>query len=152
MLRQLFDTLKSTGGSSSGSAVAVAAGLAPISIGTETEGSLVVPATRTGLYTLKPTLGTVPGDGIIPISHRLDTAGPMAKGVHDLANLLTAIVDESKTNVPEGGYASVLSGAEAWKEFTIGTLSPDYWLPPDGLFKPVDEATEEIVGFWFTRA
>jgi amidase len=75
----------------------------------------------------------------------------MAKSVHDLANLLTTIVDESKTNVPEEGYASALSGAEAWKEFTIGTLSPDDWLPPDGLFKPVDEATEEIVGFVFVH-
>uniref|UniRef100_A0A093UVR3 Putative amidase n=1 Tax=Talaromyces marneffei PM1 TaxID=1077442 RepID=A0A093UVR3_TALMA len=135
----------STGGSSSGSAVSVAAGLAPISIGTETEGSLVEPAPRAALYTLKPTLGIVPGDGIIPISHRLDTAGPMAKSVHDLASLLTVIVDESKTNILEGGYASALSGAEAWKEFTIGTLSPDDCLPSDEFIKPVDEATEEII-------
>lgn len=75
----------------------------------------------------------------------------MAKSVHDLASLLTVIVDESKTNILEGGYASALSGAEAWKEFTIGTLSPDDCLPSDEFIKPVDEATEEIVCFVFAR-
>jgi Asp-tRNAAsn/Glu-tRNAGln amidotransferase A subunit and related amidases len=145
--KKLLKLLQSTGGSSSGSAVAVAAGLAPIAIGTETEGSLVVPSTRAGLYTLKPTLGLIPGDGIIPINHRFDTAGPMAKCVCDIACLLSAIVDHSRTDVPEGGYASAVSGAEAWKDFTIGTLNPDDWLPPGGLINPVVEATEEIVGF-----
>jgi amidase len=98
---------------------------------------------------LKPTLGIVPGDGIIPISRRFDTAGPMAKSVKDIADILSVIVDSSKTNIPEGGYASALNGSDAWKEFTVGTLHPDHWFPDNEFVKPVSEATEQIVSAHF---
>lgn len=75
-------------GSSSGSAVAVAAGLAPVAIGTETDGSIVSPASVNGIVGIKPTLGMVSRAGIIPIAHSQDTAGPMAKTVADAALLL----------------------------------------------------------------
>jgi amidase len=63
------------GGSSSGSAVAVAAGLAAAAIGTETSGSLLSPASQNGVVTVKPTVGLISRAGIIPIAHSQDTAG-----------------------------------------------------------------------------
>ncbi len=72
------------GGSSSGSAVAVALGLSPVSIGSETCGSLVYPASQNGVSTLKPTHESLSGLGILPIASSLDTAGPMALYVADL--------------------------------------------------------------------
>lgn len=84
-------------GSSSGSAVAVAANLASAAIGTETDGSIVCPAAINGIVGLKPTVGLVSRDGIIPISFSQDTAGPMTRSVADAALLLGAIAgrDES---------------------------------------------------------
>ena len=79
-------------GSSSGSAVAVAAGLAPLAVGTETDGSIVCPAGANGIVGIKPTVGTVSRSGIIPISHTQDTAGPMATTVTGAAMLLQVLV------------------------------------------------------------
>jgi amidase len=82
---------RSPSGSSSGSAVAVAAGLAPLAVGTETDGSIVSPSSACGVVGIKPTLGLVSRTGIVPISAAQDTAGPMARTVADAAALLTAI-------------------------------------------------------------
>jgi amidase len=79
-------------GSSSGSGVAVSANLAPLAIGTETDGSIVCPASACGVVGIKPTVGLVGRSGIVPISHSQDTAGPMARTVADAATLLGAIV------------------------------------------------------------
>ncbi|MFN4014507.1 MAG: amidase family protein [Reyranella sp.] len=79
------------GGSSAGSAVAVAAGLCAAAIGTETSGSLLSPATQNGLVTVKPTVGLVSRSGIIPISHSQDTAGPLTRTVRDSAILLNVL-------------------------------------------------------------
>jgi amidase len=78
-------------GSSSGSGVAVSAGLVPLAVGTETDGSIVCPSTNCGIVGIKPTVGLVSRSGIIPISHTQDTAGPMARTVADAAALLTAL-------------------------------------------------------------
>jgi amidase len=78
-------------GSSSGSGVAVSANLAPLAVGTETDGSIVCPSTNCGIVGIKPTVGLVSRAGIIPISHTQDTAGPMARTVADAAALLTAL-------------------------------------------------------------
>ena len=75
-------------GSSSGSAVAVAAGLVPVAIGTETNGSISCPASVNGVVGIKPTVGLVSRSGIIPISKTQDTAGPMAKTVKQAARVL----------------------------------------------------------------
>jgi amidase len=75
-------------GSSSGTACAVAAGLAPLGIGTETDGSIISPASICGVVGIKPTLGLLSRSGIIPIAHSQDTAGPMARSVADAAALL----------------------------------------------------------------
>lgn len=79
------------GGSSSGSAVAVAAGLCAASIGSETSGSLLSPANQNGLVTVKPTVGLISRAGILPISHSQDTAGPMTRTVRDAAILLNVL-------------------------------------------------------------
>ena len=78
-------------GSSSGSAVAVAANLAAAAIGTETDGSLICPAAVNGIVAIKPTVGLVSRGGIIPISFSQDTAGPMTRSVADAALLLSVL-------------------------------------------------------------
>jgi amidase len=79
---------RTAGGSSSGCAAGVAAGLAPLAVGTETVGSIVCPASLCGVVGIKPTVGLVTRAGIVPISHTQDTAGPLARTVFDAALLL----------------------------------------------------------------
>jgi amidase len=82
---------RSTSGSSSGTAAAIAASLAPLGVGSETDGSIVSPASINGLVGLKPTLGRISRDGVIPIAHSQDTAGPMTRSVADAALLYAAM-------------------------------------------------------------
>lgn len=82
-------------GSSSGSGVAVAANLCAAAIGTETDGSIICPSSANGIVGIKPTVGLVSQNGIIPISHSQDTAGPMARTVEDAALILNVIADNS---------------------------------------------------------
>jgi len=81
----------SAGGSSSGSASAVAAGLVSLAVGTETDGSIICPASLNGCVGIKPTVGSVPTQGIVPISANQDSPGPMARSVKDAALLLEII-------------------------------------------------------------
>ena len=78
-------------GSSSGTGAAIAANLATVGVGTETDGSIVCPSSANGLVGIKPTVGLVSRSGIIPISHSQDTAGPMARTVADAAELLAVL-------------------------------------------------------------
>ena len=87
------------GGSSAGSAVAVAAGLCAAAIGTETSGSLLSPATQNGLVTVKPTVGLISRAGILPISHSQDTAGPLTRTVRDSAILLNVLAQKDPQDV-----------------------------------------------------
>ena len=107
-------------GSSAGSAAAVAAGFVPIAIGTETDGSIICPASMNGIVAIKPTLGLVSRSGIVPISHNQDTAGPMARNVADAAALLTVIA---------GSDPADPATAEADRHATDYTR----FLDPDGL-------------------
>ncbi len=93
-------------GSSSGSAAAIAAGLASLAIGTETNGSIVSPASACGIVGFKPTVGLVSRAGIIPISSWQDTAGPMACSVREAAQLLNVIagVDERDPATATAGW------------------------------------------------
>jgi amidase len=86
-----YDLLRNPCGSSSGSAVSVAASLTSVAVGTETNGSIVCPSSVNGIVGIKPTLGLVSRSGIIPIAHSQDTAGPMGRTVRDAAILLTAL-------------------------------------------------------------
>lgn len=85
-------------GSSAGTGAAIAANLAAIGIGTETDGSIICPSATCGLVGIKPTLGLVSRSGIIPIAHSQDTAGPMARTVSDAAILLGILIGEDKTD------------------------------------------------------
>ena len=109
---------RNTSGSSSGSGAAMAASLATLAVGTETDGSIVSPASTCGIVGIKPTLGLVSRSGIIPIAHSQDTAGPMTRTVADAALLLAA-----------------LSGADAQDGATTDARVADYAaaLRPDGL-------------------
>ena len=86
-----YDPTRTPCGSSAGSAVAVAIGLAPAAIGTETNGSIVCPASVNGVVGFKPTVGLVSRTHIIPISHSQDTAGPITTTVEDAAIIMTVI-------------------------------------------------------------
>ena len=93
-----------TGGSSSGSGVAVAANYASVAIGSETSGSILSPSGKNSVVGLKPTIGAVSRSGVVPISSTLDTAGPMTKNVLDNAIVMSALVGEDPTD--EYSYSS----------------------------------------------
>ena len=102
-------------GSSSGSAVAVSADLAPGAVGTETDGSILCPASSNGIVGIKPTVGLVSRSGVIPISHTQDTAGPMARTVTDAALLLEGLAgadaaDPATSRAPELELGPVAAG------------------------------------------
>lgn len=94
LTRNPWDLGRSACGSSSGSAVVVAAGYVPFAIGTETNGSVVCPASYAGIVAIKPTVGLISRRGIVPIAHSQDTAGPMAYRVRAAALLLSAMEGE----------------------------------------------------------
>ena len=109
------------GGSSSGSAVAIAANLAALSVGTDTGGSILHPSTTNSLVGIRPTVGLISRDGIIPISATQDTAGPMARTVEDAAILLGAL-----TGIDPNDPATTTSKGKFFKDYTP-------FLNPDGL-------------------
>ena len=90
-------------GSSSGSGVAIAANLAAVAVGTETDGSIVCPSHACGVVGLKPTLGLVSRSGIVPIAHSQDTAGPMARTVADAAALLAVLAGADPDDAATAG-------------------------------------------------
>ncbi len=134
-------------GSSSGTGSAIAASLAAIGVGTETDGSIICPASVSGLAGLKPTVGLVSRTGIIPISVSQDTAGPMARTVSDVAMLLTAMagVDAADPSGPAAAgkiatdYAAFLK-PEALKGKRFGLVRQAMGYHPD-----VDASTMKAV-------
>ena len=96
--RNPYDIARNPCGSSSGSAVAVAANLSVLAVGTETDGSVVCPASINGIVGIKPTLGLVSRTGIIPLAHSQDTAGPMARTVRDAAIMLSSMSSADPTD------------------------------------------------------
>lgn len=108
-------------GSSSGSAVAVAANFCAVAVGTETDGSIVCPSSANSIVGIKPTVGLVSRAGIIPISHTQDTAGPMARTVTDAAILLGVLAGVDPRDVTTNGAQG--------KSFTDYTK----FLDPNGL-------------------
>ncbi len=107
------DPRRSACGSSSGSATAIAAHMAPLAVGTETDGSIVCPASINGVVGLKPTVGLVSQDGIVPISPSQDTAGPMTASVRDAAILLGGMVtrEGAPSNYTDALRPDALKGA-----------------------------------------
>jgi amidase len=136
-------------GSSSGSAVAVAANLAPVAVGTETDGSIVCPAGANGVVGIKPTMGLVSRSGIVPIAHSQDIAGPMGRTVADAVILLNAMTgadprDPTTTKrAPEPDYTRFLdAGALAGARIgVIRARMTGYHAPTDRL---LDAATADL--------
>ncbi len=108
---------RSPGGSSSGSGAAVAAGLAPLAIGTETDGSILCPAAFCGVVGIKPTVGRVSRSGVVPIAASQDTVGPLARTVRDAALLLDAVAGRDPADpATRGRRAGALATAAATLE------------------------------------
>jgi amidase len=134
-------------GSSSGSGAAVAASLAAVAVGTETDGSVVCPAAMNGLVGLKPTLGLVSRTHVVPISHSQDTPGPMGRSVKDVAILFSAMVGTDAKD-------AATKGADKYRRDYAGSLSADglkglrigWWKPEmDGdLAVRFDKALDEL--------
>jgi aspartyl-tRNA(Asn)/glutamyl-tRNA(Gln) amidotransferase subunit A len=142
--RNPWDVTRITGGSSGGSAAALAAGLCLGSLGSDTGGSIRIPAALCGIVGLKPTRGRVSLRGVIPLSWNLDHAGPMARCVQDVALLLQAIAgydaqDAASQDAPVGDYVSGLKdGVSSWR---VALASDDYFQDVDaGIRQAVDEA------------
>ena len=102
----------SAGGSSSGSGAAVGAGIVSMAVGSETDGSIVCPASLNGCVGIKPTVGSIPRDAMIPISASQDTPGPMAQSVAQVALLLEVLTGK-------GGYQSAVNDSS---EIRIGVV------------------------------
>ncbi len=116
-------------GSSSGSGAAIAASLAAVAVGTETDGSVVCPSSINGLVGFKPTLGRISRTHVVPISHSQDTPGPMARSVRDAALLLSAMAgpdpaDPATARTIVQDYATALS-PDALRGRRIGVIRPD---------------------------
>jgi amidase len=124
-------------GSSSGSAVAVAANLCAAAVGTETDGSIVCPSHINGIVGMKPTLGLISRSGVIPIAHSQDTAGPMGRTVADVAMLLGALtgsdprdpVTASSVGKAQTDYSTYLDPT-ALKGARIGVARTYYGFDP----------------------
>jgi aspartyl-tRNA(Asn)/glutamyl-tRNA(Gln) amidotransferase subunit A len=120
-----WDTCRTSGGSSSGSAAAVAAGMGFASLGTDTGGSIRIPASYCGVVGLKPTYGLVSVHGVVPLSWSLDHVGPLARSVQDLAIVLDVITgydpyDEySRSSPSNNGKSYSLDGHPSQKRIGI---------------------------------
>ena len=118
------DAARTPSGSSSGSAVAVALNLAPIALGTETDGSIISPAASNGIYGIKPSRGVVSRTGVIPLAESQDTVGPMAQSLSDALKVLDVIsgrdpkddVSIRKPKMPQSGRPVAVKGLR------IGTM------------------------------
>ena len=130
--RNPYDVRRNPSGSSAGPAAAAAASLCAGAIGTETDGSVLAPASICGLVGMKPTHGLVSGVGVVPISPRQDTAGPMTRTVTDAALLLGAIAERP---LDMAATPASLDGFRA-RGLRIGVLAPSA------------SAHREVVGAW----
>jgi amidase len=138
---------RNTSGSSSGSGAAIAASFAAIAVGTETDGSITSPASVNGLVGIKPTIGVVSRNGVVPIAHSQDTAGPMTRTVADAAALLTAMagVDgrDAATKSAEGKIVDYTKSLDAngLKGARIG-VARNFFGPNDRLHAVMEAALD----------
>ena len=131
-----WDLERIPGGSSGGSTAALAAGLCSFSIGSDTGGSIRIPAALCGVAGLKPTFGTVNREGAYPLADTLDTLGPFGLCVEDLALVHAVIADDVPPRVDFAGREPRLAGV------TVGVPNRFYW---DNLVPDVDRATRDAL-------
>ena len=122
------------GGSSSGTGAGVAAGFFPMGLGSDTGGSIRIPSALCGISGLKPTFGLVSRRGVTPLSHSLDTAGPMARTAEDLALMMNALAtydegDPASISAPAVDYAAALEGGVG--DLVVGVPVQYVWDPVD---------------------
>ena len=118
-----WDLSRVSGGSSGGSAAAVSAGLCLASLGTDTGGSIRLPASPCGIVGLKPTFGLVPTQGVIPLSFSLDHVGPLCRCVEDAALVLGVIAGKDASSLRglrRGGKPTFLSSPEKIRRLRVG--------------------------------
>lgn len=121
-----------------------------MALGTDTNGSILMPATRHDVYALKPTIGLVSQEGICPISLDFDSAGPIARSSRDVALLMDAMVDRSKVKgIPESGYTSYQT--KSFDGIRIGVLNPKDWHLPPAVAVPNAEADQQRVCSYAAR-
>lgn len=144
-----YDITRNPCGSSSGSAVAVAANLTALAVGTETDGSIVCPSGANGVVGIKPSLGLLSRSGIIPIAHSQDTAGPMARTVRDAAILLGAMAGVDPADPLSAAYTAYAPTdltsnltADALKGKRIGVIRSYYGA---GEYPAVDEVLAQSI-------
>ncbi|OQE35354.1 hypothetical protein PENCOP_c013G04170 [Penicillium coprophilum] len=130
------------GGSSTGSAVAVAAGFSPLAMATETVGSIVTPSTRAGLYALKPTPGIQDTTGLYTMTEFFDSPGPMAKSAADVRVLSEILLDRLFTSPQLGSWEGLLVG---FLDPKIWSLSPDLCPQFEGTAEQMIEEYKETV-------
>jgi aspartyl-tRNA(Asn)/glutamyl-tRNA(Gln) amidotransferase subunit A len=140
-----WDLKRMTGGSSGGNAAALAAGLCMGAMGSDTGGSIRIPASLCGVVGLKPTYGRVSLRGVIPLSWNLDHAGPMARCVQDVAMLLQIVAgydpqDAWSVDMPVWDYLSLPEqGIKGWR---IGLAANDYFTDPEIVDEEVNKAVQ----------
>lgn len=139
---------RTPGASSSGSGVAVAAGLVPFAIGTDTGGSIRLPAAMNGIVGLKVTAGSIPTDGIMALSHTLDTPGPMARSVEDCVLGFEVL----RGAEPHRALADLLAGSGLFAELergvaglTVGTLATERDGVDAEVLAACDASVEQLV-------
>jgi amidase len=127
--------------------VGVAAGYSPISVGSETFGSLVSPATRAALFSLKPTIGTTLTDGIWTLSDKFDAVGGLARSVIDLADITSLLQDkQAKETATDNGYHRFLTGD--FQGLRVGFLDPSVWHFPPERCKTTSAIAEQMVSLF----
>ncbi|WP_295502156.1 Asp-tRNA(Asn)/Glu-tRNA(Gln) amidotransferase subunit GatA [Limnohabitans sp. Rim8] len=152
-----WDTARVPGGSSGGSAAAVAAGLAPAATGTDTGGSIRQPASFCGITGIKPTYGRASRYGMIAYASSLDQAGPMARSAEDCALLLSAMCgadldrDSTSLDMPSEDFAASLNNSLEGlrigipKEFFGEGLAPDVRAAVDGALREYEKLGAKLV-------
>jgi amidase len=135
MIFTCTDAKQAPGGSSTGSAVAVAAGFSPLAMATETIGSIVTPSTRAGLYALKPTTGAQDTTGLYTMTEFFDSPGPMAKSASDIRVLSEILL----------GRLFHFSRLCFWEGLSVGFLDPKIWSMSTDFCTQFEGTAEQMV-------
>jgi len=143
-----WDTARIAGGSSGGSAASVAAGLGFAAVGTDTAGSIRIPAAYCGVVGLKPTYGRVSARGVIPLSWSYDHAGPIANSVYDAAAMLQALAgydpaDPGSVDAPVPDFVAALD--QTWRQLRIGVPRAFFF---DDLHPEIGAAIEKAIALF----